>query len=71
MTRWMRYAMDFAVLGVVYILWLYPLWKRRSRAQLAANTLLYLYLTGVLYVTLMPVLTSLPGVLITRMCRCR
>lgn len=60
MIRWMRYAMDFAVLGVVYILWLYPRWKRRSRAQLVVNTLLYLYLTGVLYVTLMPVLTSLP-----------
>lgn len=60
MARWMRYGVDLAALGVVYILWLYPRWRRRSRAQLAVNTLLYLYFAGVLYVTLMPVLVSLP-----------
>ncbi len=60
MARWIRYGVDLAALGLVYILWLYPRWKRCGRVRLAVNTLLYLYFAGVLYVTLMPVLVSLP-----------
>ncbi len=60
MPKFLPYALDFAALALLYFLLLRPRWKRRSRPTQAANTLLFLYLCGVLLVTLMPVLASLP-----------
>lgn len=60
MPKFLPYALDFAALALLYFLLLRPRWKRSSRSVLAANALLFLYLCGVLLVTLMPVLTSLP-----------
>ena len=55
-----KYLLDFAVLALLYFLWLCPKWKRREKRVLAVNTVMFLYLSGVLLVTLMPVITSLP-----------
>lgn len=60
MTKMLKYAVDFAALAIIYFAWLKPRWKRQGKAVLIANTLMYLYMSGVLFVTLMPVITSLP-----------
>ena len=60
MPKLLRYAVDFAALALLYFLRLRPKWKRSGRRTLAVNTLMYLYLSGVLLVTLMPIITSLP-----------
>lgn len=58
-----KYLIDFAVLGLLYALVFFRRWRAKGRADLMVNTLMYLYLSLVLYVTLMPVLTSLPFIL--------
>lgn len=60
MPKLFKYLLDFAALALLYILWLCPRWKRRGRRVLAVNTVMLLYLSGVLLVTLMPVIASLP-----------
>ncbi len=60
MPKLFKYLLDFAVLALLYALWLCPKWKRRGKRVLAVNTVMFLYLSGVLLVTLMPVITSLP-----------
>lgn len=60
MPKLLRYAVDLAALALLYALYLLPRWKRGGRWVLAVNTLMYLYLSGVLLVTLMPVIVSLP-----------
>lgn len=60
MPKLLRYAVDLAALVLLYALYLLPRWKRGGRRVLAVNTLMYLYLSGVLLVTLMPVIVSLP-----------
>ena len=60
MPKLFKYLLDFGVLALLYFLWLCPKWKRSSRRVLAINTVMFLYFSGVLLVTLMPVITSLP-----------
>ena len=60
MPKLFKYLLDFAALALLYFLWLCPKWKRRGKHVLAVNTVMFLYLSGVLLVTLMPVITSLP-----------
>lgn len=57
-----RYVVDFAVLAVLYALVFFRRWRSRGRDVLLVNTLMYLYLSFVLYFTLMPVITSIPFV---------
>lgn len=59
----LKYLMDFIALTLLYGAVLLPRWRRRGRRALLVRTLLYLYLSAVLYFTLMPVLASLPFVL--------
>ena len=56
----MEYMIDFAVLALVYGLVFFRTWRDRGADVLLVNTLLYGYLVLVLYVTLMPVIASLP-----------
>ena len=56
----MEYIIDFAVLALVYGLVFFRTWRDRGADVLLVNTLLYGYLVLVLYVTLMPVIASLP-----------
>lgn len=55
-------TIDFAVLLLLYGFVFYKKWKSEGKTVLLVNTALYIYLSGALYVTLMPVLASLPFV---------
>ena len=56
----MKEIIDFIVLIVLYILIFYKKWKAQGKDVLLVNTTMYIYLSFVLYFTLMPIITSLP-----------
>ncbi len=56
----MKVLIDFVALITIYFLKFYKKWKVRGRDILFINTIMYIYLSFVLYFTLMPILTSLP-----------
>lgn len=51
---------DFIILILVYFLVFFKRWRTRGRDTLFVNTLMYIYLSCVLYFTLMPIITALP-----------
>lgn len=51
---------DFGALIVTYFLVFFRKWQTRGKDVLIINTLMYIYLSFVLYFTLMPIITSLP-----------
>lgn len=55
----MAYLLDFALLACIYF-WQAHRHSGIKKSALALNTLMYIYLCGVLYFTLMPILVSLP-----------
>ncbi|WP_300684037.1 hypothetical protein [Acutalibacter sp. 1XD8-36] len=55
-----RYFIDFGAIALVYAMVLFRRWRARGRDVLVVRTLMYVYLTLVLLVTLMPVIASLP-----------
>lgn len=59
----MKCLIDFTALALLYVLVFFPKWKSRGKDRLLVNTLMYLYLSLVLYFTLMPVIASIPFVL--------
>lgn len=59
----MKYVIDFAALTVLYGFVLFKKWRAKGGEALLVNTLMYVYLSFVLYFTLMPVITSIPFVL--------
>lgn len=59
----MKYAIDFTALALLYVFVFFKKWKIKGKDILLVNSLLYLYLSFVLYFTLMPVITSIPFVL--------
>lgn len=59
----MKYLMDFAALALLYAFVFFRKWKHKGNGMLLVNTLMYVYLSFVLYFTLMPVITSIPSVL--------
>ena len=56
----MKEIIDFIVLIVMYIFIFYKKWKSQGKDVLFVNTTMYIYLSFVLYFTLMPIITSLP-----------
>jgi glycopeptide antibiotics resistance protein len=58
-----KYIIDVIALIVLYALVFFKKWKLKGNDKLLVNTLLYLYLSFVLYFTLMPIITSIPFVL--------
>ena len=56
----MKEIIDFIVLIVMYIFIFYKKWKSQGKDVLLVNTIMYIYLSFVLYFTLMPIITSLP-----------
>lgn len=54
---------DFGILLIIYFLLFYRKWRARGKDVLVVNTAMYIYLTFVLYFTLMPIITSLPFIL--------
>lgn len=63
MKHLLKYGIDFAALALLYASIFFRKWKRGGGDKLLANTLLYIYLSFVLYFTLMPIITSVPFVL--------
>lgn len=58
----MKYLLDFGALALLYFLVLFPRWRVRGRDRRIVNTLFFVYLSFVLYFTLMPILTAIPFV---------
>lgn len=56
----MKEIVDFITLIILYIFIFYKKWKVKGKDVLFINTIMYIYLSFVLYFTLMPVITSLP-----------
>ena len=56
----MKVLVDFVVLIMIYFWKFYKKWKEKGRDLLLINTIMYIYLSFVLYFTLMPIITSLP-----------
>lgn len=54
---------DLLVLAVLFFLWIYPLSRRLPRSRFLLSAAVYLYLSGILSVTLMPILLQLPNLL--------
>ena len=58
-----KYLIDFAVLVFLYAFVFFRKWRTRGRDSLLVNTLMYAYLSLVLYFTMMPVAASIPFML--------
>ena len=56
----MKEMLDFIVLIILYICIFYKIWNKKGKDILFVNTLMYIYLSFVLYFTLMPIIASLP-----------
>lgn len=56
----MKKTVDFIVLIILYIFIFYKKWKAKGNDVLLVNTTMYIYLSFVLYFTLMPIIVSLP-----------
>lgn len=50
----MQYLVDFVILAFIYFLFFYKKWHKESKIVFTINTLMYIYITMVLGVTLMP-----------------
>ena len=60
MSNSLKIIIDFIALGVLYAVYFFNKWKSKGKGQLVINTLMYVYISLVLYVTLMPIICSLP-----------
>lgn len=58
-----KYFIDFAVLVLLYFFIFFQNWRIKGRDRLLINTLMYVYLSLVLFFTMMPVITSIPFIL--------
>lgn len=55
-----KYLIDFVVLGLLYVFIFFKKWKSKGKDTLFIDTTMYIYLSFVLYFTLMPIITSIP-----------
>ncbi len=58
----MKFLIDFAALALLYAFVFFRKWKIKGKDVLLVNTLMYIYLSLVLYFTMMPIITSVPFV---------
>lgn len=58
-----KYFIDFAVLIFLYASVFFRRWRSQGRDVLFVNTLMYAYLSAVLFFTMMPVIVSIPFLL--------
>ncbi len=59
----MKDAIDFLALGLLYAFCFFKKWKAKGADVLFINSLLFLYLSFVLYFTMMPILVKIPFIL--------
>lgn len=57
-----KHLVDFIALSVLYFFVFLPKWKQKEKSLLFIKTVMYVYLSFVLFFTLMPIITSLPFV---------
>ncbi|WP_240436232.1 hypothetical protein [Brevibacillus laterosporus] len=50
----MDYLIDFVLLALIYFLFFYRKWNKKSKKELIMNTIIYVYIVMVLFVTVMP-----------------
>ncbi|NLP29977.1 MAG: VanZ family protein [Clostridiales bacterium] len=50
----MQYLANFVLLALIYFVFFYKKWYKKSRKVFVINTLMYIYIVMVLFVTLMP-----------------
>ena len=65
----MKILIDFIVLIIIYFWKFYKKWKMKGKDIFFINTTMYIYLSFVLYFTLMPIITSLPFIFNHPYCR--
>ena len=58
-----KYFIDFTVLVLLYAFVFFKKWRTQGRSVLLVNTLIYAYLSLVLFFTMMPIITSIPFML--------
>ena len=56
----MDYVIDFVLLALIF-LFFYKQWRKKTKKELIINTLMYIYIVMVLFVTLMPFTFPLGG----------
>jgi len=49
-----QYLINFIILAIIYFLFFYKKWHKSTKKMFIINTLMYVYIAMVLYVTLMP-----------------
>lgn len=52
---------DIITLIIIYLFVLFPKWKAKDKRALIINSIMYVYIGFVLYFTLMPILSAIPG----------
>jgi len=57
----MQYILDFILLGTIYFLFFFEKWKKKKRERFILYSLVYLYISLVIFVTLMPFSFPIPG----------
>ncbi|CAH8715552.1 VanZ family protein [Paenibacillus thiaminolyticus] len=50
----MDYLIDFILLAFIYVLFFYRKWSKKSKKHLILNSIIYVYIVMVLFVTVMP-----------------
>ena len=58
----MKIVVDFIVLIILYIFVFLKIWKKEGKDKLVIKTLMYIYISFVLFFTLMPIIASLPHI---------
>ena len=56
----LKYVIDFIALAILYAFYFFKRWKSKGRDTLFFNTLMYVYLSFVVFFTLMPIIVKLP-----------
>lgn len=62
MSNYIKYLIDIIVIITIYYLFFFKNWKAKGKDVLLVNTIFYVYVSMVIFVTLMPVIVSLPFV---------
>ena len=58
----MEILIDFTALILLYIFKFFKKWKSQGKDKLIVNTLIYIYISFVLFFTIMPIITFLPHI---------
>ncbi|MFA9464166.1 MAG: VanZ family protein [Velocimicrobium sp.] len=63
MSNNIKCLIDMIAIFLIYFIFYYKKWKNKGKDTLVVNTLMYVYICLVLYVTLMPIIVSLPFIM--------